>query len=478
MIAIVDYGVGNLASVKRAFHAVGHDAELVRDPARLRDARAIVLPGVGHFGHCAREFSRYEFAPAIRQARSSGVPILGICVGMQLLFEGSEEAQDAPGLGLLPGRVRRMREVARLPQIGWNGVRVHGSHPWLSAADDWYYFVHSYAAEPSPDLTLGSVNYGGERAAIVGDTGILGVQFHPEKSGAAGLRLLRGFAEQRGSISSVHDGVQMTLAKRVVPCLDVKDGRVVKGTRFVDLRDAGDPIELARRYDRQGADELVFLDITASAERRRTVVDLASRVADELFIPFTVGGGIRDADEAGEILRVGADKVAVNSAAVRDPSVISAVAGRFGSQALVLAIDARLTQLGAQGAVPPAKSKWEVVIDGGRAPTGLDAIEWATEGVERGAGEILLTSMATDGTRLGFDLELTDAVACAVDVPVIASGGAAGPDDFVTLFQRTGADAGLAASIFHYGDTTVAEVKAALARAGIVVRPTEVAVPR
>ena len=258
----------------------------------------------------------------------------------------------------------------------------------------------------------------------------------------------------------------MTLAKRVVPCLDVKDGRVVKGTRFVDLRDAGDPIELARRYDRQGADELVFLDITASAERRRTAVDLASRVADVLFIPFTVGGGIRDADEAGEILRAGADKVALNSAAVREPSVISAVASRFGSQAMVLAIDAR--------ALP--RGGWEVVIDGGRASTGRDVVEWAREGVERGAGEILLTSMATDGTRLGFDLELTAAVAGAVGVPVIASGGASGPDDFVTLFRRTGAEAGLAASIFHYGDTTVADVKAALAVAGVPVRPTHATV--
>ncbi|MEK7861200.1 MAG: imidazole glycerol phosphate synthase cyclase subunit, partial [Chloroflexota bacterium] len=217
-----------------------------------------------------------------------------------------------------------------------------------------------------------------------------------------------------------------------------------------------------------GVDELLFLDINASHERRRTAVELASRVADELFIPFTVGGGIRRADEAGEILRVGADKVALNSAAVRDPSVVSAVASRFGSQAMVLAIDARARSRGG----------WEVVVDGGRAPAGLDVIEWARQGVERGAGEILLTSMATDGTRLGFDLELTDAVARAVDVPVIASGGAAGPDDFVTLFQRTGADAGLAASIFHYGDTTVAEVKATVARAGIVVRPAEVAVPR
>lgn len=195
MIAIADYGVGNLASVRKAFHAVGHEADLVRDTRRLRDARAVVLPGVGHFGHCSREFHRYDLGPAILDARARGVPILGICVGMQLLFEGSEEAADAPGLGLLAGRVRRMRGVPRLPQIGWNEVAVGGSHPWLVAADGWYYFVHSYAAEPEAGVTLGTTDYAGERAAIVGSDGILGVQFHPEKSGPAGLRLLRGFAE-------------------------------------------------------------------------------------------------------------------------------------------------------------------------------------------------------------------------------------------------------------------------------------------
>jgi glutamine amidotransferase len=196
MIAIVDYGVGNLASVAKAFRAVGHEARLVRDPARLRDAGAIVLPGVGHFGHCSREFRRYAFGPAVASARDRGVPLLGICVGMQLFFEGSEEAEDAPGLGLLAGRVRKMRDVTRLPQIGWNAVRVRGSHPWLSVGDgDFFYFVHSYAAEPASDLTLGTVSYGGERTAIVGTDGLLGVQFHPEKSGAAGLRMLRAFAD-------------------------------------------------------------------------------------------------------------------------------------------------------------------------------------------------------------------------------------------------------------------------------------------
>lgn len=254
----------------------------------------------------------------------------------------------------------------------------------------------------------------------------------------------------------------MTPARRIIPCLDVRNGRVVKGTRFVDLRDAGDPIELARRYDAEGADELVFLDITASAERRGTVIELAARVADELFIPFTVGGGIRDAEEAGKILAQGADKIAVNSAAVRDGGLITAIAGRAGSQAVVLAIDARRRERG-----------WEVVIDGGRTPTDRDVIEWAREGVRLGAGEILLTSMDTDGTKAGFDLALTTAVAKAVDVPVIASGGASGAADFVALFERTPAEAGLAASIFHYGETTISEVKAALAAAGIPVRPLD-----
>ena len=252
------------------------------------------------------------------------------------------------------------------------------------------------------------------------------------------------------------------LAKRIIPCLDVRDGRVVKGTRFTDLRDAGDPVELARRYDQAGGDELVFLDITASAERRRTVIGLAARVADVLFIPFTVGGGIGSADLAGEILRAGADKVAINSAAVRDPGLISTIAGRYGSQATVLSIDARR-----------APGGWEVVVDGGRTPTGTDVVEWAIAAVARGAGEILLNSIDRDGTKLGFDLELTAAVADAVAVPVIASGGASSADDYVALFRRTHADAGLAASIFHYGELTIGGVKDVLGAAGVPVRPPE-----
>jgi cyclase len=252
------------------------------------------------------------------------------------------------------------------------------------------------------------------------------------------------------------------LAKRVIPCLDVKDGRVVKGTRFVDLRDAGDPVGLAERYDREGADELVFLDITASAEKRRTVIDLAGNVAEALSIPFCVGGGIASADLAAAILRAGADKVAVNTAAVKRPALLGEIAARAGSQAAVLAIDARRRDDGS----------YEVYVEGGRTPTGLDAVDWARRGVEAGAGEILLTSMDRDGTRDGFELELTARVADAVRVPVIASGGGGTALHFLELFERTGAEAGLAASIFHSGEIAVSALKEELARRGVNVRPS------
>jgi cyclase len=250
--------------------------------------------------------------------------------------------------------------------------------------------------------------------------------------------------------------------KRVIPCLDVDAGRVVKGVGFLDLRDAGDPVELACRYDAAGADELVFLDITATSDKRDTVVELARRTADDVFIPFTIGGGIRSVADAQAVLDAGADKVSVNSAALARPELLNELAGTFGAQCVVLAIDAK------------AKSRedggWEAYVAGGRTATGRDAVEWAREGVERGAGEILLTSMDRDGTNAGYDLGLTTAVAKAVNVPVIASGGA-GEISHLIAAVNAGADAVLCASIFHYGHHTVPEVKQQLAAAGVAVRP-------
>jgi cyclase len=248
--------------------------------------------------------------------------------------------------------------------------------------------------------------------------------------------------------------------KRVIPGLDVDAGRVVKGTRFLDLRDAGDPVELASHYDREGADEVVFLDITATHDKRDTVVELARRAADDVFVPFTIGGGIRSVPDAQAVLDAGSDKVSVNSAAVERPELVGELAERFGNQCVVLAIDAKRRE----------GDGWEVFVAGGRTPTGRDAIEWAREGVKRGAGEILLTSMDRDGTKDGYDLDLTAAVAAAVRVPVIASGGAGELDHLVAGIEA-GADAVLCASIFHYGEHTVREAKEHLAAAGIPVRP-------
>jgi imidazole glycerol-phosphate synthase subunit HisF len=252
--------------------------------------------------------------------------------------------------------------------------------------------------------------------------------------------------------------------KRVIPCLDVDAGRVVKGTNFVDIRDAGDPVELAERYDAEGADELVFLDITASHESRDTIVELARRTADNVFIPFTIGGGIRSVEDAQAVLDAGADKVSVNSSALQRPELISELAGVFGSQCVVIAIDAKRRESG---------EGWDVYVNGGRTRVeGREAVAWVKEATERGAGEVLLTSMDRDGTTDGYDLELTRAVADAVSVPVIASGGAGELDHLVEAVERGNADAVLCASIFHYGQHTVAEAKRRMEQAGIPVRPT------
>ncbi|WP_428604099.1 imidazole glycerol phosphate synthase subunit HisF [Sedimenticola sp.] len=254
------------------------------------------------------------------------------------------------------------------------------------------------------------------------------------------------------------------LAKRIIPCLDVDAGRVVKGVKFVDIRDAGDPVEVARRYNSEGADEITFLDITASSDDRETIVHVVEQVASEVFIPLTVGGGIRTAEDVRRMLNAGADKVAINTAAVFNPEFVKEATSRFGSQCIVVAIDAKRTS----GEGEPAK--WEIFTHGGRKPTGLDAIEWARKMVEYGAGEILLTSMDRDGTKIGFDLELTRAISEAVTVPVIASGGVGNLQHLVDGVVQGGADAVLAASIFHFAEYSIEEAKRFMADQGVEVR--------
>jgi cyclase len=250
------------------------------------------------------------------------------------------------------------------------------------------------------------------------------------------------------------------LAKRIIPCLDVRDGRVVKGVHFVDIKDVGDPVECAMSYDQQRADEIVFLDITATHEGRGTMVETVRRTARRVFVPLTVGGGIRVADDFRALLLAGADKVSVNSAAVRNPGLISEAASRFGSQCVVVAIDGKRNGAGS----------YNVFVNGGRIDAGIDAVGWAREAERRGAGELLLTSMDTDGTKNGFDLDMLNAICAAVRIPVIASGGGGKPEDFAEVFLKTGADAALAASVFHYGELSVKDVKDELAAAGIPVR--------
>ena len=257
----------------------------------------------------------------------------------------------------------------------------------------------------------------------------------------------------------------MALAKRIIPCLDIDAGRVVKGVRFVDIRDAGDPVEAARRYDEQGADELCFLDITASSDERDTMVAVVEAVAAEVFIPLTVGGGVRGIDDIRRLLNAGADKVSINTAAVFEPGFVGRAAARFGSQCIVVAVDAKQVEDGSHGA-----PRWEVFTHGGRRPTGIDAVAWCERMARLGAGEILLTSMDRDGTRDGFDLALTGAVSAAVPVPVIASGGVGTLDHLADGITEGGADAVLAASIFHFGEYTIAEAKRHMAGRGIEVR--------
>lgn len=457
-VLVVRTGTANLASVFAGLHRAGAAPRLAATADEVRRASHVMLPGVGAFGAAMAELESSHLADALRARLHAEQPTFCICLGLQLLAGGSEESPGVGGLGIIDMVATRLSGEVRVPQLGWNAVSPDERCEYLQAGHA--YFANSYCLKAAPPRWGSALSYHRHPFVAALERGpVVACQFHPELSGPWGVALLQRWLEgrpdtRRRPVQTADEGLKV----RIIPCLDCRDGRVVKGVRFQGLRDAGDPAELAAAYEAQGADELVVLDVSATPEGRGTAVETVRRVRAALSIPLTVGGGVDTVEAAGRLLDAGADKVSVNTAAVRDPSLITEIATRFGSQCTVVAIDAAAKE-----------ESWEVVVLSGTERTGRSVVSWAREAVERGAGEILLTSWDRDGTRSGYDLGLLRAVSDAVSVPVIASGGAAGPEHLLEALQA-GADAVLAASIFHEGQHTVTDVKRILADRGVQVR--------
>jgi cyclase len=513
LIGVIDYGAGNLGSVMNALRRLGVEARFVRGPEELLKTgvfEKILFPGDGHFASAMAALDGSGYAEAVRGWILADKPFLGICIGLQLLFDSSEEAPGVAGLGLVSGTVKKF-PCRKIPQIGWNRAflrRKHNETGLFGALPDgeFFYFIHSFYAAPADDaLVAAEAEYSLRYCCAVERGALAAVQFHPEKSGEAGLALLENWACSKrnvvgggvaGGLATPQRGVLEDrlsplagdagckqggdfppppphpvnhLAKRIIPCLDVDDGRVVKGVRFAGIVDAGDPVELARRYNAAGADELVFLDIGASYKSRDTLLDVVRRVAREVFIPLCVGGGVRSLEDMRLAMGAGADKVSVCTAALERPELLREMADAYGRQCVVLSLDAKRVsakRVGAGG--DGGRPRWNAFSHGGRRDTGLDALEWAVSAAELGAGEILLNSIDADGTAAGYDLELCASVLEAVPVPVIASGGAGSLEQIARAASL--ADAALAASLLHFGKATIPEIKRFLREAGLEVR--------
>ena len=473
-VAIVDYGMGNLSSVASAFHALHADVTVSDRLEDLRAADRIVLPGVGAFGEGMRNLGTRGLIDALgEEVRGRGKPFLGICLGMQLLARDGDEHGHHEGLGWLKATVRphdtRAAGVKQL-QIGWNEVVPRAGaalFAGLRGAPS-FYFVHGYQLVCDDDAPVAAYSHYGTRfVAAIEQENVFGVQFHPEKSQEPGLTLLRRFLRWTPgmprdlALGAGIETMRPAFKIRVVPTLLLEGARLVKTVRFGSRRDVGDPVKAPMVYDAQLADELVYLDITATREGRgvERLVEAVGRVTEECFLPLTAGGGIRTTDDIRVLLKAGADKVAINSAAGEDPALLSRAARIFGRQCVVVSIDVR----GREG-------RWEVFTRAGTQPTGLDPVTWARRAVEAGAGEVLLTSIDRDGTFAGYDLDLVRRVSDAVDVPVIASGGAGSMADLAAGVIAGGASAVAAASLFHFRDLSPIKVKAGLKRAGLPIR--------
>ena len=523
MITLLDYGAGNVRSVINAIESLGESVSVVASAQEILNAETLVFPGVGAFGNMITILNQKAYLEPLKAYLQSGRPFLGICLGLQALFEGSTEAPGLAGLGVIPGQVKRFEIDLAVPHIGWIGIRAHQSSPLFEGltGQEKFYFVHSYHVAPeTDDTTLTTTDYGYSFVSSIQKGSIIGTQFHPEKSGAAGLRVLENFIRQRMDAEQpLEISAKTRLAKRIIACLDVRsndegDLVVTKGDQYDvrekgSVRNLGKPVELAHRYYTEGADEITFLNITGFRDfplEDMPMINVLKQTSRKVFVPLTIGGGIRDYTDtngrhysalevAAEYFRSGADKVSIGSDAVliveeylktgrkTGKSAIEEISRVYGNQAVVISIDPRRVYVTSPDAVkhtvihttiPGPRGEnycwYQCTIKGGREGRDLDAVTLAKACEALGAGEILLNCIDRDGTNSGFDLELINAVKSRVSIPVIASSGAGNPHHFLEVFETTAAESALAAGIFHRREVPIGKVKEYLTKK-VEIRP-------
>ncbi len=525
MITLLDYGAGNVRSVINAIEYLGEKVAIVSKPEDIVSAEKLVFPGVGNFGNMMKILNEKGYTTPLKEYLQANKPFLGICLGLQALFEESEEAPNIRGLGVFLGKVKRFDTTFSVPHIGWNGIKVKQKASFLShlKGDEKFYFVHSYHVIPKDNsITLTTTDYGYEFVSSIQKGNIIATQFHPEKSGKNGLQLLENFIRKplsEVSCPPINSSGKTQLSKRIVACLDVRSNEngdlvVTKGDQYDvrekgKIRNLGKPVELARKYYEDGADEIVFLNITGFRDfplEDLPMLEVLKEVSKNVFVPLTIGGGIKDYSDgsgrkytslevASEYFRSGADKISIGSDAVliaedylrnwkmTGNSSIEQISKVYGRQAVVISIDPKRTYCSSpkNGFHQMVKTKergpnkeeycwFECTVKGGREGSNIDAVTLAQCCEKLGAGEILLNSIDKDGTKSGYDLELIKAVKGAVKIPVIASSGAGNAEHFYEVFKETGVEAALGAGIFHRNEVAIKSIKEYLKSKGLEVR--------